>query len=94
MKTALAVCATAAALALATPSSAYAAQGVLIIDGAAHHSPSGCYPLGDFVPPVVSNHTDSVIAVWSDYECTGQIEWLIIPGETYHPNGNRSIFVP
>ncbi|MCX4632509.1 MULTISPECIES: hypothetical protein [unclassified Streptomyces] len=94
MKTVLAACVAASALVLAVPSSASAAHGMLIIDGAAHHSPSGCFPLGDFVPPVVSNYTDSVIEVWSGYDCTGQVDWRIHPGETYHPNGNRSIFVP
>ncbi|MGV9270873.1 hypothetical protein ACWDRR_40270 [Kitasatospora sp. NPDC003701] len=41
----------AAALAVAVPGTAYAAHGMLIIDGAAHQDPSGCLPLGDFVQP-------------------------------------------
>jgi hypothetical protein len=90
---ALGVGAAAAMVALTIPSSAYAANGFLIIDGVAHRNPSGCYPLGDFVPPVVNNQTDAVVKVWSGYDCKGQIEWLIYPGRTYRPNGNRSVFV-
>lgn len=93
MATVLGACAAAATLALAVPGAAYAAHGFLIIDGMAHYDPSGCFPLGDFVPPVVTNQTDSVVAVWSGPDCTGQVDWLINPGETYRPNGNRSVFV-
>lgn len=93
MTKSLGVCAAAAMVALAIPGSAYAANGLLIIDGVAHRDPSGCYPLGDFVPPVVTNRTDAVVEVWSGYNCEGQVEWLIYPGETYHPNGNKSVFV-
>ncbi|WP_406509921.1 hypothetical protein [Streptomyces sp. NBC_00212] len=91
--TALGVCAAAATLALAAANSAYAAEGVLIIDGVAHEHPSGCFPLGDFAPPVVTNHTDAVAEVHSGPNCTGQVTWLIYPGETYRPNGSRSVFV-
>ncbi|MFC6986871.1 hypothetical protein [Streptomyces cirratus] len=83
----------AATLALAVPTSAYAAQGVLIIDGVGHQDPSGCFPLGDFVPSVVTNHTDAIAEVRSGPDCTGQVDWLVYPGETYHPNGSRSVFV-
>ncbi|MFF4183474.1 hypothetical protein ACFYZ9_09810 [Streptomyces sp. NPDC001691] len=86
-------CVAAAALVLGAPNAAYAAQGVLIIDGAAHHNPSGCFPLGDFVPSVVTNQTDAIAEVRSGPDCTGQVDWLIYPGETYHPQGSRSVFV-
>lgn len=89
----LGVCAAAATFAVTIPNSAYAANGVLIIDGAVHRNPSGCYPLGDYVPPTVTNRTDAAVWVWSGFNCTGQVEWLIHPGQTYHPNGNRSVFV-
>ncbi|MEU3063840.1 hypothetical protein AB0P12_26420 [Streptomyces subrutilus] len=92
--TALGAVAAAAALAFAAPGTAYAAHGFLIVDGTVHHDPGGCYPLGDYAPPVVTNGTDSVVAVWSGTFCTGRVEWLIGPGETYRPNGNRSVFVP
>ncbi|MGW1893371.1 hypothetical protein ACWCP6_24455 [Streptomyces sp. NPDC002004] len=91
--TVLGVCAAAAALALAAPGSANAAWGVLIIDGAAHLNPRGCFPLGDFAPPVVINETASVAEVWTGPNCTGQVEWLIHPGEIYHPRASRSVFI-
>lgn len=90
---ALGVCAAAAAMMLTIPGSAYAANGILIIDGAVHQNPSGCLPLGDFVQPVVINGTDAVVEVWSGPDCTGQVDWLIYPGQTYRPNGSRSVFV-
>ncbi|WP_438295332.1 hypothetical protein [Streptomyces sp. HUAS TT7] len=93
MTMALGAFAAAAALALAAPNTAYAAAGVLVIDGVAHEDPSGCYPLGDFAPPMVSNYTDAIVEVHSGPDCTGQVTWLIYPGETYHPNGSRSVFV-
>ncbi|MDH6128648.1 hypothetical protein [Kitasatospora sp. GP82] len=93
MAKALGVCAAAATIALTIPNSAYAAHGFLIIDGVAHRNPSGCYPLGDFVPSVVTNQTDAVAEVWSGPDCKGQVDWLVYPGETYRPNGSRSVFV-
>ncbi|GHE00753.1 hypothetical protein GCM10010339_17370 [Streptomyces alanosinicus] len=93
MATALGTLGAAVALMLTVPNSAYAATGVLVIDGVAHEDPSGCFPLGDSAPPVVSNYTDAVAEVHSGPDCTGQVTWLIYPGETYHPNGSRSIFV-
>ncbi|MFD7338387.1 hypothetical protein ACFV98_20615 [Streptomyces violascens] len=93
MATALGVFTAAAALALGAPTAAYAAHGFLVVDGVAHQDPSGCFPLGDFVPPVVSNHTDAIAEVHSGADCTGQVTWLIYPGETYRPNGSRSVFV-
>ncbi|MFE2520958.1 hypothetical protein [Streptomyces mirabilis] len=93
MTKALGACAAAAAIALTIPNSAYAANGFLVIDGVAHRNPSGCFPLGDFVPPVVANRTDAVAEVWSGPDCTGHVDWLIYAGETYRPNGSRSVFV-
>ncbi|MFB6890481.1 hypothetical protein ACFCX4_14320 [Kitasatospora sp. NPDC056327] len=85
---------TAAALAVAVPNSAYAAHGVLIIDGSAHQDPSGCYTLGDFVRPVVTNLTDSVIQVRSGTDCSGGVEALVVPGQIYAPVSGRSVLVP
>lgn len=90
---ALGALAAATALTFAVPNSAFAAQGVLVVDNVPHQDPSGCFPLGDFVPSVVSNFTDAIAEVRSGPDCTGQVTWLIYPGETYHPNGSRSVFV-
>lgn len=94
MATVAGAAAAAAALAFSVPGTAYAAHGILIVDGVSHHEPGGCYPLGDFVPPAVSNYTDSAVAVWSGHDCSGRVEHFVDPGETYRPNGNRSVFVP
>ncbi|MFF2354666.1 hypothetical protein ACFVVL_33500 [Kitasatospora sp. NPDC058115] len=84
----------AAALAVAVPDTAYAAHGVLIIDGAAFPEPSGCLALGDFAPPVVANLTDSGVQVRTGSGCTGGIEHVIAPGEVYAPTAGRSVYVP
>ncbi|MET8703580.1 hypothetical protein ACFVUH_33760 [Kitasatospora sp. NPDC058032] len=83
----------AAALAVAVPNTAYAAHGVLIIDGSAHQDPSGCLQLGDFVRPTVTNLTDSGVQVWTGSGCTGQIEHVLAPGDTYAPIAGRSVYV-
>ncbi|GAA1387795.1 hypothetical protein GCM10009639_13370 [Kitasatospora putterlickiae] len=84
----------AAALAVGVPNTAYAAHGVLIIDGAAFPEPSGCLPLGDFVQPVVTNLTDSAVQFWTGSDCTGRIEAVISPGTVYAPLASRSVYVP
>ncbi len=93
MATAAGAAAAAAALALSTHGTAYAAHGILVVDGVSHRDPVGCYPLGDFVPPAVSNYTDAAVAVWSGPDCSGRVEHFVDPGETYRPEGNRSVFV-
>ncbi|MFD7416043.1 hypothetical protein ACFVZ3_28025 [Kitasatospora purpeofusca] len=84
----------AAALAVAVPNTAYAAHGILIVDGAAHQDPRGCLPLGDFVQPVVTNYTDSVVQVRGGTSCEGAVEKFVVPGETYAALGGRSVLVP
>ncbi|WP_328956580.1 hypothetical protein [Kitasatospora purpeofusca] len=84
----------AAALAVAVPNTAYAAHGILIIDGAAYQDPSGCLTLGDFVQPVVTNYTDSVVQVRAGTSCKGPVEKLVVPGESYAALGGRSVLVP
>lgn len=88
----LGACAAAAMLALTTPGTAQAAQGVLFIDRAPHQDPSGCYPLGDFVPSEVANFTDEVAFVWSGPSCDGRVTQPIRPGEIAVARG-RSIFI-
>lgn len=84
--------AAAAALALSVPGSAYAAEGVLIVNGQAYENPSGCYAV-DWFPSSVTNHTDAIAEVHSGPGCTGQVEWLVYPGETYHTETAQSVFV-
>ncbi|MEU9003204.1 hypothetical protein [Streptomyces sp. NPDC048551] len=89
----LGACGAAAVLALAAPGTAQAANGILIIDGAAHHNPSGCYALGDFAPPRIANLTDEVASVWSGPLCDGRVTQLVGPGRTAIGLG-RSAYVP
>ncbi|MFE0175502.1 hypothetical protein ACFWZ2_24595 [Streptomyces sp. NPDC059002] len=84
--------AAAAALALSVPNSAYAAQGVLVINGTAYEDPSGCYAVDRFLS-TVDNYTDAIAEVHSGPDCTGPVEWLVYPGETYHTETARSVFV-
>ncbi|MFJ3879208.1 hypothetical protein ACIPW5_17320 [Streptomyces sp. NPDC090077] len=88
----LGACAAAAALALATPSTAHAAQGILFIDGAPNGNPSGCFPLGDFAPSEVVNFTDGVAWVWSGPACDGRVVQAILPGQLAIGHG-RSLFI-
>ncbi|WP_405979638.1 hypothetical protein [Streptomyces sp. NBC_00158] len=88
----LGACAAAAALALATPGTAQAAQGVLFIDGAPNPAPNGCFPLGDFAPSEVVNLTDGVAWVWSGPACDGRVVHPILPGRLAIGHG-RSLFI-
>ncbi|MFF5701546.1 hypothetical protein ACFY7H_03460 [Streptomyces sp. NPDC012794] len=76
----LGACAAAAVLALAAPGTAQAAQGVLFIDGVRYDDPSGCFPLGDFVPSEVANFTDGVAWVWNGPHCDGRVVHAVHPG--------------
>ncbi|MFI9830787.1 hypothetical protein ACIHIX_24205 [Streptomyces sp. NPDC051913] len=82
----------AATLAITVPGSAYAANGVLVINGAAYEDPSGCYAV-DTLPSMLSNFTDAIAEVHSGPDCTGPVEWLVYPGETHHSDTAQSIFV-
>ncbi|MEU5581128.1 hypothetical protein ABZ791_12190 [Streptomyces huasconensis] len=84
--------ATAAALALSVPSAAYAAEGVLIVNGNEYDNPSGCFPI-DWSPSSVGNHTDAIAEVHAGPDCTGPVEWLVHPGETYYTETAQSVFI-
>ncbi|MFE0255188.1 hypothetical protein [Streptomyces sp. NPDC059010] len=92
MAVALGALAAAATLAVAVPGSAYAAEGVLVINGAAYESPSGCYAV-DWFPSSVSNYTDAIAEVHSGPDCSGPVEWLVYPGETYQTDTAQSVFI-
>ncbi|MGG7570388.1 hypothetical protein [Streptomyces sirii] len=92
LATTLGTIAAAAMLTLAVPNSAYAAEGVLVVNGTAYENPSGCYAV-DWFPSSVSNYTDAIAEVHSGPDCTGQVEWLVYPGETYHTETAQSVFI-
>ncbi|MEU3731626.1 hypothetical protein AB0E81_19755 [Streptomyces sp. NPDC033538] len=90
---AMALGALAAAVTLvAVPGSAYAAEGVLIINGSEQEDPSGCYAI-DWYPSSVTNHTDAIAEVHSGPDCTGPVEWLVFPSETYYTETAQSVFI-
>ncbi|MFB4426232.1 hypothetical protein C5F59_034780 [Streptomyces sp. QL37] len=93
MATSLGVFAAAAAMALTAPGSAYAAEGVLVINGGEHKDPSGCYSI-KWYPSSVTNRTDAVAEVYTGQDCTGRVEELVQPGETYHSETAGSVFIP
>ncbi|WP_406054383.1 hypothetical protein OG462_03700 [Streptomyces sp. NBC_01077] len=84
--------AAAALLAVSLPASASAAEGVLTVNGTAYEDPSGCYPI-DWFPTSVTNNTDAIAEVHSGPDCTGQVEWLVYPGETYNTETAQSVFI-
>ncbi|RSO05295.1 hypothetical protein DMH26_08555 [Streptomyces sp. WAC 05379] len=92
MAVTLGTLAAAASLAVAVPGSAYAAQGVLVINGQAYEDPSGCYAVDQF-PSTVDNHTDAIAEVHSGPDCSGPVEWLVYPGETYSTETAQSVFI-
>ncbi|MER7692835.1 hypothetical protein [Streptomyces sp. NPDC097610] len=89
----LGACAAALALALTTPGAAQAADGVLFIDRVPIHDPSGCYPLGDFVPSEVSNFTNERAALWSGPSCDGRVTGFVLPGQIVRPAPGMSLSV-
>lgn len=92
MATTLGALAAAATLALAVPNSAYAAEGVLIINGVEHFDPSGCYPLDH--PSVVTNYTNEVAVVFAfSPDCTGPDDGPLFPGQTRYTTFG-SVFIP
>jgi hypothetical protein len=89
---ALGALAAAVTLAVAVPGSAYAAEGVLIVNVTAYENPSGCYGV-DWFPTSVTNHTDAIAEVHSGPDCSGPVEWLVYPGETYNTETAQSVFI-
>ncbi|MFI5666255.1 hypothetical protein [Streptomyces sp. NPDC051704] len=89
----LGACAAALTLALAAPGAARAADGVLFIDRAPVHDPSGCYPLGDFVPSEVANFTDETAYVWSGPQCDGRVTSTVLPGQLLRPAPGMSLSI-
>ncbi|MFB6517695.1 hypothetical protein [Streptomyces sp. NPDC056401] len=89
----LGACAAALTLALAAPGTAQAADGVLFIDRSPVHDPSGCYPLGDFVPSEVANFTNETAFVWSGPHCDGRVTGAVLPGQLVRPAPGMSLFI-
>ncbi|MEU9053587.1 hypothetical protein AB0D37_24745 [Streptomyces sp. NPDC048384] len=41
----------------------------------------------------MANHTDAIAEVHSGPDCSGQVEWLVYPGETYQTETAQSVFI-
>lgn len=73
--------AAAALLTLTVPSSAYAAQGTLRVNGTAYVNPSGCYIV---MPPAqldIDNQTNGDVFVFADGTCNGDYTGVVRAGE-------------
>ncbi|MFF8097923.1 hypothetical protein [Streptomyces sp. NPDC016675] len=92
MTTVLGTFAASALLAVAVPTSAHAAEGVLIVNGSAYENPSGCFQVDSF-PSSVTNHTDAIAEIHAGPGCGGPVEWLVYPGETYYTETAQSVFI-
>ncbi|WP_274555967.1 hypothetical protein [Streptomyces spiramyceticus] len=90
--TALGTIAAAATLALTVPCSAYAADGVLVVNDTAYEQPSGCYD-SDRWPLSVSNHTDAVAFVFSGPGCSGEVIELVNPGDSAVSEFGASVYI-
>ncbi|MEV6783773.1 hypothetical protein [Streptomyces sp. NPDC051098] len=90
--TVLGALATAAALTLAIPNSAYAARGTLIINRDAYENPSGCYPVTWF-PSSITNRTDATATVWTGFDCRGTVDAIVHPGRTHYTEMAGSVSI-
>ncbi|WP_031078755.1 hypothetical protein [Streptomyces sp. NRRL WC-3742] len=84
---------TAAALCLATATSAGAASGAIILNGQAIQDPSGCYNSPGW-PTVVDNQTDQTVTVFGNDDCTGPVNGTVGPGEMGSFDFGSSVSVP
>lgn len=82
----------AAALTLALPGSAGAAQGVLVVNDTAYENPSGCYE-SDRWPLTVSNHTDSPAFVFAEPGCSGEVTEVVDPGAATVAEFGNSVYI-
>ncbi|MFD7334877.1 hypothetical protein ACFV98_02590 [Streptomyces violascens] len=89
---ALGTIAAAATLALAVPASAYAAHGVLVVNGTAYGEPRGCYE-SDRWPLSVGNHTDSRVYVFDGAHCSGSVIEYVMPGTQTVSEFGNSVYI-
>lgn len=79
-------------LAVATPGSAVAAEGVLVVGGVEYADPHGCYDT-DQRPLTVGNHTDEIALVFSGPDCTGALLELVPPDTSTVSEFGSSVYV-
>ena len=87
--TSLGVLASATALFLAVPSSSYAANGELVLNGRVFFNPSGCYRELN-APLSVENRTSTVAYVFTSRDCTGPAQ-TVPPGQATSASAGHSV---
>lgn len=90
--TACAVSAALAAASLVLPSTAYAAQGELIIGNQTFRNPSECYN-STTSPMFVRNRTDQIAFVSAGEDCSGIPLGIVRPGAESTFKFGRSVWV-
>ncbi|MFH8369403.1 hypothetical protein [Streptomyces sp. NPDC018031] len=77
----------AATVALASPLTAVAATGTLVLS---HQNPSGCF---DGAVSRVQNNTDQLAFVYDSQGCVGELLGVLTPGESRDFDFATSVFV-
>lgn len=84
----------AAAVAMASASSALAAQGILTVSGNRYVNPTqGCYT-GKFWPLSVNNRTDTRVLVYDNGACQGTPSGSVAPRQSRIFEFGSSVYVP
>ncbi|QTD99825.1 hypothetical protein [Streptomyces cyanogenus] len=87
----LATLGAAGVLAFAVPSSGFAANGFLVIDGVRHDNPTGCFEIPRL--STVFNVTDKPALVHDVPGCAGTFVRVVPPGLAVQVPGTHSVFV-
>ncbi|GLF97205.1 hypothetical protein [Streptomyces yaizuensis] len=88
----LATLAAAATLTVAVPTSAHAANGVLVVNEQVVPQPSGCYA-SEWAPLFVSNYTDEPVFILSGPDCDGELIDVVWPGDSTISEFGGSVYV-
>ncbi|MFE7423941.1 hypothetical protein ACF1BP_33460 [Streptomyces sp. NPDC014735] len=80
-------------VAIASPTSAFAAHGTLVFGGGqVVQNPSGCVN-AEIRPLILSNHTNEYALVYGGPNCTGQVLAVVPPGGRTIQEFGSSVFV-
>ncbi|MER6949300.1 hypothetical protein ABT294_35335 [Nonomuraea sp. NPDC000554] len=90
---ALAALSAAGTLAITLPGSAFAADGVLLINGRKFFEPSGCVNVPSRFGVNVLNGTNEVAFVFEGIDCTGDVLAAVEPGDEAFVENGTSVFI-
>lgn len=88
----LGVLAAAAAVAVAMPSSAYANQGKMTVNGIVIQDPNGCYSFHDS-PLYIHNQSNGPLYVYDAPGCGGHQISIVFPDHYQESETGQSVFV-